>query len=159
WSEAEVTDQIAELLRVLVLLHRRGICHGDITSRNVFVDGDRLLLGDLGIAKQALLDGPVVMHGATPEAFAPPDAYPFYWSASEDVHQVGLIALSLLAGEVVTSDEVCSRLLKTVKATDHCKGWIRDAVSTEPDRFQDASEALTVLLDESVKPAPAPRSL
>jgi serine/threonine protein kinase len=152
-------DQVAELLDVLALLHRRGICHGDITPGNVFVDGDRLLLGDLGIAKQGLLDGPVGMDGKAPKIFLPPDAKPFYWSASEDIYQLGLIALSLLAGEVVTSQEVCTRLLKTVKATDHVKGWIRDAVSTEPDRFQDASEALTVLRDRSIKPAPAPRSL
>ena len=159
WSEERVVHQIAALLRVLALLHRRGICHGDITPRNVFIDDGRLLLGDLGIAKQTLTEGPIAMDGTTPDVFAPPDASPFYWSPSEDVYQVGLLMLSLLAGEVVTSYEVCGRVLKSVTASDHVKGWIRDAVSKEDERFEDAVEALAALLTQAVRPARAPRSL
>lgn len=159
WPEDRVVDQIAALLHVLALLHGRGICHGDITPPNVFVDGERLLLGDLGITKQSLLDGPMQMEGLTPRAFAPPDVFPFMWSPSEDVYQVGLIALSLLAGEVITSDEVCGRVLRSLIASDHVKGWIRDAVSKGADRFEDAAEAVGALLSQPVKPTRAPGTL
>ena len=159
WSEDEVLQQGAALLRVLARLHRRGICHGDITPRNVFVQDGCLVLGDLGIAKQSLNEGPVELDGATPEVFAPPDAFPFYWSSSEDVYQVGLLVLGLLAGEVVTSDRVSGRLLKRVIASDSTKGWIRDALSKEDVRFEDATEALGALLSEPVRPARSPRSL
>jgi serine/threonine protein kinase len=159
WPEDIIVNQTAALLRVLALLHHRGICHGDITPRNVFIADRRLLLGDLGIAKQTLTEGPIEMDGATPGGFAPLDAFPFYWSPSADVYQVGLLALSLLAGEVITSYEVCGRVLKSVTASDHVKGWIRDAVSKEDERFEDAVEALAALLSQPVKPARAPRSL
>jgi serine/threonine protein kinase len=68
WSEKVVVKQVAALLRVLTLPHRRGICHADITPRNVFVEGKRLLLGDLGIAKQSLHDGPIGMDYRAPRS-------------------------------------------------------------------------------------------
>ena len=159
WPEHAVIEQLESLLEVLALLHRRGICHGDITPRNVFIDGGRLVLGDLGIANQALDEGPLRMLGAAPGVFAPPDAVPFYWSPSADVYQVGLLGLSLLTGEMVASYEVSGRALKSVTASDHVKGWLREAVSNEAARFGDASDALATLRMESVKPARAPRSL
>lgn len=159
WPEDQVVDQIAELLGVLALLHRRGICHGDITPPNVFIEDGGLLLGDLGITKQSLLEGPITMDGATPGIFAPPDTSPFLWSPSEDVYQLGLIALSLLAGEVIMSHEVCGKVLKALPVSDHVKGWIRDAVAKGDQRFEDAAEALGALLAKPVKPARAPARL
>jgi serine/threonine protein kinase len=159
WTEDAVVEQTAALLRALALLHRRGICHGDVTPRNVFVRNGCLDLGDLGIAKQSLTDGPVPMEGAAPRVFIPLDAYPFYWSPSGDVYQVGLLALGLLAGEVVTSYEVSGKLLKRVRASDATKGWIRDALAKEDWRFEDATEALSVLLGAPVRPRRAPRTL
>lgn len=54
-----VAHQTGEILEVLRLLHRRGICHGkhDPAERRRVRDGE-LVLGELGIAKQALVDGP-----------------------------------------------------------------------------------------------------
>jgi serine/threonine protein kinase len=52
WPERRVIREIGAVLRVLALLHRRGIVHRDITPRNTFVHRERLLLGDLGIARQ-----------------------------------------------------------------------------------------------------------
>jgi serine/threonine protein kinase len=159
WSEHAVIRQVSALLDVLALLHRRGICHGDITPRNLFLQGGRILLGDLGIAKQALSDRPVELSGRTPEVFAPPAGYPFYWSPSEDVYQVGLIALSLLSGQVVTTYELCGKLLKALSASDGMKGWLRDAVAAKGDRFENAIEAKLALRAGPVKPPRAPSSI
>ena len=154
-----VAHQTGEILELLGLLHRRGICHGDITPKNVFLRDGELVLGDLGIAKQSLEDGPVFLDGSTPEVFAPPDADGYSWTPSDDVYQLALIALSALAGEIVVSYEVCGRLLKSVEADDALKGWIRDALAARGDRFVDASEALAALREEPIRPVPAPRSL
>ena len=157
--EHDVELQLGKLLELLSLLHRRGICHGDITPRNVFVrDGD-LVLGDLGIAKQGLYDGPIPMDGAAPPVFSPPDRLWCAWTPSDDVYQLALIGLSALAGEVVESSEVCTRLLKSVSASDHLKGWVRDALAVRRDRFLDAADALDALRGTPVKPARPPRSL
>lgn len=158
-SADAVAHQTGEILELLGLLHRRGICHGDITPRNVFLRDGELVLGDLGIAKQSLEDGPVLLDGSTPAVFAPPDADGYSWTPSDDVYQLALIALSALAGEIVVSYEVCGRLLKSVKADDSLKGWIRDALAARGDRFLDAGEALAALREEPIRPAPAPRSL
>jgi serine/threonine protein kinase len=159
WTEAAVLRQIGKVLNVLALLHRRGICHGDITPRNVFVDGKRLLLGDLGIARQSLTDGPVTKIGASPAIFVPKDVHPLHWSPADDVYQLGLIALSLLAGEVVTTDQVCGRALKSLQVKDSTKGWIRDALKKRRDRFRDGGEALGALRGAEVSPARSPRTL
>jgi serine/threonine protein kinase len=143
----------------LRLLHRRGICHGDITPRNVFLRKGELVLGDLGIAKQGLHDGPIYLGAGTPAVFAPPDADGSSWTPADDVYQLALIALSALAGEIVVTYEVCGRLLKSLEASDATKGWIRDALAARGDRFVDASEALAALREEPIKPARPPRSL
>ena len=159
WPEKTVVQQIVKILKVLSLLHKRGICHGDITPGNIFIRQRTLLLGDLGIAKQSLDDGPIRLDGATPAIFMPTDVSPFYWSPSEDVYQVGLIALSLLAGEVITSQQVCGRALRALEAEDATKGWIRSALKGRKDRFRDSEEALNYLRGDAIKPAPAPRNL
>jgi serine/threonine protein kinase len=159
WPERLVERGIRPLLEVLVRLHRRGIYHGDITPRNVFVRDTALLLGDFGIARQSLEDGPVSMHGRAPTVFVPRDARDSHWSPSEDVYQVGLIALSLLAGQVITSHQVCGRALRGIEASDTMKGWLRDALVSRQERFRDATEALAFLRTDKIKPAPNPKSL
>jgi serine/threonine protein kinase len=154
-----VTDQISAILELLHLLHRRGICHGDITPGNVYLRHGELVLGDLGIAKQGLSDGPLYLGGSTPAVFAPLDSDGSSWTPSDDVYQLALIALSALAGEVVLTDEVCGRLLKSVNADDALKGWVRDALAPRGDRFVDAGEALAALRSEPIHPAPPPRTL
>jgi serine/threonine protein kinase len=158
-SEEAVRFEIGKVLEVLALLHRRGICHADITPGNVFVRNAALVLGDLGIAKQGLLDGPIPMSATTPEIFAPPDRHLFAWTPSDDVYQLALITLSALAGEVVISMDVCGRLLKSVDASDQFKGWIRDALSDRSARFVDAADALDALDAKPLRSARAPSSL
>ncbi len=158
-SARGVAHQVGETLELLQLLHRRGICHGDITPRSVFLRDGELVLGDLGIAKQGLSDGPLYLGGSTPAAFAPPDSGGSSWTPSDDVYQLALIALSALAGEVVLTYEVCGRLLKSVDADDALKGWLRDALAARGDRFVDASEALAALRNDPIRPAAPPRML
>lgn len=158
-AEEAVVHQTSRILELLQLLHRRGICHGDITPRNVFLRNGELVLGDLGIAKQGLDDGPIYLGASTPAVFAPPDSGGWSWTPSDDVYQLALIALSALAGEVVVTYEVCGRLLKALEASDATKGWIRDALAVRGDRFVDAGEALAALRGDPIKPATPPRSL
>ena len=158
-SEGQVKKQIVKLLKVLNLLHSSGICHGDITPANVFFRGRSLVLGDLGIAKQSLNGKPVELEGQTPPDYCPLDVVGFTWSLSEDTYQVGLLALSLVAGQEVTSEEVCSEVLRSLDASDHFKGWIRQATLGRSQRFNNAGEALDALTAPPPTPARAPRTL
>lgn len=158
WEEDRVVACVRPLLDVLDLLHPRSICHGDITPRNVFVRDDRLLLGDLGITKQSLDEGRRRMHGAPPDEFAPPSTPEYFWSPSDDVYQIALLALSLLSGRPVKASEVSVRLLRRLEISDWLLGWLYDALLAR-DRFRDAREALECLTFEPVRPARAPSSL
>lgn len=158
WEEERVIECIRPLLEVLDLLHPRSICHGDITARNVFVREGRLLLGDLGIAKQSLAEGRRRMHGAPPDEFAPPSTPEYFWSPSDDVYQVALLALALLSGRVVKASEVSTRQLRQLDISYWLMGWLYDALLAK-DRFRDAREALECLTFEPVRPARAPSSL
>jgi serine/threonine protein kinase len=159
WPTKRVVAEVAAILKVLALLHRRSIYHCDITPGNVFVHGGRLRLGDLGIARQGLESDVVLTDAAAPPVFVPPDVRAWQWSAADDVYQVGLIALSLLSGAVVTSREACGRYLRSIEASDGMKGWIHDAIQSRGDRFKDAGEALDCLRQPSVVPLRAPRTL
>jgi serine/threonine protein kinase len=159
WPERTVKTQMSCLLRVLSLLHQKGICHGDITPRNVFVDGRRLLLGDLGIAKQTLTGKRVRLDARTPLVFLPRDAHNLYWTPADDVYQLGLTALSLLSGEVITTNHVCGRAFKALEISDHFKGWIRDSLVRRNSRFTDADAALQALNARSVRSARSPKTL
>jgi serine/threonine protein kinase len=145
WPDTAVLEGIRDLLSVLSLLHGRGICHGDITPRNVFVRGGELLLGDLGIAGLTLDDGEVQLIGETPEPYQPQDRRWGGWSPAADVYQVGLLALTLLSGECQAWWDVSGKTLKALPACDHLKGWIREACSPARRRFIDARDALVAL--------------
>jgi NAD-dependent DNA ligase len=54
---------------------------------------------------------------------------------------------------------VSGKTLRSLDASDHPKGWIREACSPASRRFVDALDALVVLDPAPVKPAPAPRKL
>ncbi|HEU0132425.1 MAG TPA: protein kinase [Mycobacteriales bacterium] len=69
-----VHDFAAQLLDGLQALHDAGYAHRDVTPENVFLDGDRVLLGDLGYVRR--LDG-------EPEEPAPKDPM-FYWPPEFD---------------------------------------------------------------------------
>jgi serine/threonine protein kinase len=159
WPERRVIREIGAVLRVLALLHRRGIVHRDITPRNTFVHRERLLLGDLGIARQGLESDAVSMDAAAPAVFMPREVPGGRWRAADDVYQVGLIALSLLSGAVVSSPAACGRYLRSLDVSDGLKGWLHDAIQRRGDRFKDAGEALGCLCQPHVAASRAPRTL
>lgn len=143
WPTARVARQIRLLLGPLATLHNMQIAHRDITPQNVFI-GPRssLLLGDYGITKAALLHKGVRVDAAN-WAFTPKDLKTF-WDRRDDIYQVGLLAMTLLTGEVQTNE-----LKKPAVNAVTDKGALRDALkcalSVKSQRFVDASEMAEAL--------------
>lgn len=100
WPEKQVRREIRLLLDTLEHLHHSGVSHRDITPQNVFLASrSRLKLGDFGIAAMAR---PV--RGAPADAYNPafkPPNVNTYWTPADDIYQVGLLAMTLLKGEIV----------------------------------------------------------
>jgi serine/threonine protein kinase len=145
WPEARVARQIRYLLKPLSILHRMYAPHRDITPGNVFV-GERsaLLLGDYGIAKPALLESGVRADAFNP-AFIPRDLGAF-WSRSDDIYQVGLLAMTLLFGEVQTN-EIKKPAVNQVTSKGPLRDVIKCALSVKSQRYESAMDMSADLAD------------
>ncbi len=138
WSEDRVGHQIRYLLKPLSMLHRMYTPHRDITPGNVFVGNHcSLLLGDYGIARPALLKKGVSADAFSP-AFRPPDLKTF-WDRRDDIYQVGLLAMTLLAGEVQTN-EVKKPAVNHLTDKGPLRDIIKCAISVKSKRYESATE-------------------
>lgn len=145
WPEAKVARQIRYLLKPLSILHRMYTPHRDITPGNVFI-GDRsaLLLGDYGIAKAALLQRGVRADAFNP-AYTPRDLHTF-WDRSDDIYQVGLLAMTLLTGEPQTN-ELKKPAVNQVTSRGPFREIIKCAISIKSQRYESAMEMSDDLAD------------
>jgi serine/threonine protein kinase len=165
WPEERVAQQIQRVLKVLALLHQRGICHGDITPRNVFIRRLGLVLGDLGLVSQSLQERGVTLPGHAPATYVPP--WPelrytltgFHWTPSADVYQVALIALTLLSGSPVEAYEMRGKLLRAAPVSDDIKAWLFTAFGLGGSRYLNAGEALRYFRNAAPRKMRPPRSL
>jgi len=162
WPETKVRAEIRALLTVLRRMHGAWVIHRDIKPDNVYLRDGRLVLGDFGIAKLALDRKGAEASRFQPD-FAPRDlASSALWGPAEDIFQVGLLAATLLSGEVWWTDVVSARAIAELDAGDALKSWIWHATGARSKRYWHADDALAALASlhrVDVTPGRAPRSL
>ena len=76
-------------------LHANGWVHGDINPSNLIVDGDRVMLIDLGVARKLGEAGAV---RGTHAYMAPEQVRGEAWTAATDVFALGVVLWELVAG-------------------------------------------------------------
>jgi serine/threonine protein kinase len=162
WSEGKVRAEIRALLKLLRRMHSVWIIHRDIKPDNVYLRDGRLVLGDFGITKLALDKKSSEASKFQPD-FAPRDlASSALWGPAEDIFQVGLLAATLLSGEVWWNDVVSARAIAELDASESFKSWIWHATGARSKRYwhaDDALDALSSLRRVDVSPGRAPRTL
>ncbi len=162
WSEGKVRAEVRALLKLLRRMHGVWIIHRDIKPDNVYLRDGRLVLGDFGITKLALDQKGSEASKFQPD-FAPRDlASSAMWGPAEDIFQVGLLAATLLSGEVWWNDVVSARAIAQLDASDAFKSWIWHATGARSRRYwhaDDALDALSSLRRVDVSPGRAPRTL
>lgn len=162
WTEARVRKEIKALLKLLARLHNAGVTHRDLKPDNVYLRGGRLTLGDFGITKMDL-DPRHSFASTFAAGFAPKEVLMnATWGQADDVYQVGLLAGTLLSGEIWWTDTVSVKAIAALPVSDELKSWIWHATGAKTKRYWDAADAvdaLDALKRISVKPAGAPRGL
>ena len=162
WPEAKVRSEIRALLEVLRRMHGVWVIHRDIKPDNVYLRDGRLVLGDFGITKLALDQKGSDASRFQPD-FAPRDlASSTLWGPAEDIFQVGLLAATLLSGEIWWNDVVSARAIAGLDADEAFKSWIWHATGARSKRYwhaDDALDALSSLRRVDVAPGRAPRTL
>ncbi len=162
WTEARVRREIRALLVVLQRMHAVWILHRDIKPDNVYLRAGKLALGDFGVSKLVVDPSPSV--GSRFEGdFAPGNVRAgSVWGPHDDIYQVGLLAATLLSGEVWWNESVSIRAIAGLEASDAFKSWIWHATSARAKRYLDAFDALDALASLrhiDMSPGRAPRSL
>jgi eukaryotic-like serine/threonine-protein kinase len=105
---AEALRYGREIARGVAVLHRVGVIHRDLTPGNVLLHGedDRVLIADLGLAKEAARASGFTMSVGTAGYMAPEQARPgFGLDLRADVYSVAAIVHAMLTGEAPDPDE------------------------------------------------------
>ncbi|HET8630163.1 MAG TPA: protein kinase [Thermomicrobiales bacterium] len=99
-SPDRALDAIGQVGAALDYAHARGVVHRDVKPGNVFMDGERAVLADFGIAKAAGGEGltqPFTAIG-TPEYIAPEQALGQPIDGRADLYALGVMLYELVAG-------------------------------------------------------------
>jgi serine/threonine protein kinase len=159
WTESGARRELMGLLGVLRKLHGMGATHRDITPDNVYVaNRRRLKLGDFGIAKHGLGGAPIHATAFAME-FVSPSLRSWQrnrWYPSDDLYQLGLLAVTLLRGEVTS--RVTAREIKRLSLHPDLEHVLIRATGPRRNRFDDATEMLTAIREPWAE-IPVPRSL
>lgn len=145
WPEKRVRREVRLLLETLDHLHFNGVSHRDITPFNVFLGPRSILkLGDFGIAAMAKLYRGAWVDAYNP-AFKPPNVTAF-WTPADDIYQVGLLAMTLLKGDVVGAGVRKAEVNPLTSADQTLRDVIKTAIdSKRAGRFQSAYDMVEAM--------------
>jgi serine/threonine protein kinase len=121
FSVGDAVRIVRDALFGLAELHEQhNLLHGDVKSGNVFLDGDRARIGDLGMTVPLEADGTAVPQQASQPSTPPETVITNRQSRRSDIYGAGLVLHELLNGPLpyaeYGADVIASRLAKGKRA-------------------------------------------
>jgi serine/threonine protein kinase len=142
-DEEEVVRLGCDLLSALQDAHEHGVIHRDIKPGNVFLVGERALLGDFGLAKAADEDSPPLTepgHQLGTPAYMPPEQVSGAATRRTDLYALGMLLYEAATGRrwtIATSSEEAD----WSGVAERLRPALRMALAWSPDdRWASASE-------------------
>jgi tRNA A-37 threonylcarbamoyl transferase component Bud32/tetratricopeptide (TPR) repeat protein len=148
-SADETVKLGSDLLAALAATHERGVMHRDVKPSNIFLIGDRALLGDFGVAKETGEESPPLTeagHRVGTPAYMAPEQVEGQATRKSDIYALAMVLYEALTGErwsiATPTDEADFSAVP-----EHIAAVLRRALALKPgDRWEDAAafrEALT----------------
>ena len=150
----------AAIARAVVVLHDAGVLHRDLKPSNVLfhtVRGrERVLVADLGLAKEIAHASGFTVVAGTPGYMAPEQLRPGGGlDVRADVHAIGAMTYQMLTGRTPTpTGTVPSKLRPGLPA--RVDRVVQRALETDPARRWPTADALATALEEAARAQPAP---
>lgn len=146
-SETEAIYFLKQIMNGFLALHKEKVMHRDVKLSNIFLNDDRVLIGDFGFAKMGfeytntILGTPLTM---APELYNPGTPY----TSKTDLWSLGICLYQLLFGEMPFSGKNMEMLKQDVRAnsgdrltfpfqsgiSENCKGLLRSLLQSNPSR-------------------------
>lgn len=166
----------AEACRALDVLHRHQVVHRDVTPGNLLLDTKpdgslRVLLADLGVAKEMVGQQGATMTAGTPAFMAPEQATGHSLGPQSDIYAMACVTYAVLTGEppfpVRSVQDVTARparqrpapLAARIGAPPHLDGLLQAALSVDPVRRPPTADVMATALDQiaaAMAAAPVP---
>ncbi|HEY0471039.1 MAG TPA: serine/threonine-protein kinase [Kribbella sp.] len=144
---ADVVDVITQVGSGLKQLHARGVLHRDVKPANVLFrkdpDGDRAMLGDLGLGKSLETVSQLTLPGGTPAYVAPEQVMGERLDQRADLYSLGAVTYASFTGQAphgVVSLGAVMRIAAPPPSMSTLREDIPDAIDAvvrralEPDR-------------------------
>lgn len=155
----------AEACRALDVLHRHQVVHRDVTPGNLLLDSMpdgsvRVLLADLGVAKEMIGQQGMTMTAGTPAFMAPEQATGQPLDPRADIYAMACVTYAVLTGrppfQVRNVQEVIARhpeeqpvpIAARLAAPPHLDGLLQAALSPDPHRRPPTAEVMATALDQ-----------
>lgn len=154
----------AEACRALDVLHRHQVVHRDVTPGNLLLDANpdgsvRVLLADLGVAKEMVGQQGMTMTAGTPSFMAPEQATSGALGAWSDIYAMACVTQAVLTGRtpfaVKTVNDVMHRdgseqpepVAASVGAPPELDALLRSALALDPAHRPRSAQEMGAALD------------
>lgn len=152
FEEPEAVYFLKQIMNGFMVLRERKILHRDFKLANIFVNDEKLVIGDFGFAKQGfetaqtVLGTPLTM---APEILLPPEDQPISYNSKADLWSIGVVFYQILFGVLPFNGNSIPQLKMNIRnvlasglpfpkpVSEEAKNLLRGLLTLEPkDRIE-----------------------